>query len=90
MQIKKVDFLVSKVVSRSLRLLSADQLVGIIPSSSKNLPEPEGIDRFEIVGRKEFLHDDTQLDAYLSHILKWWRGKRNPEGVPLEYASRCS
>ena len=87
-----MDFLVSKVINYS-RLLPADQLLGIKPSlqrSSKHLPEPESVDRFEIVGRKGFLHDDIELDAYLSHILKWWRGKRKPEGVPLEHVSRCS
>ncbi|KAF8808059.1 hypothetical protein BYT27DRAFT_7166540 [Phlegmacium glaucopus] len=60
-----------------------------LPRSVQSLPEPNGIDRFEIVGRKEFLHDDLELDGYLSHIFKWWRGERKPEGVPLEHASRC-
>lgn len=85
--------MVSKGISHSQTIFPADQLVDIKPSlqrSSKALQEPEGTDLFEIVGRKEFLHDDIELDTYLTHIFKWWQGKRKPEGVPLEYSSRCS
>lgn len=53
-------------------------------------PEEKGIWRFKVIGTKNFLHDDEELDKYLDHVLEWWRGERRPEGVPLERAYRCS
>ncbi|KDR85679.1 hypothetical protein GALMADRAFT_234689 [Galerina marginata CBS 339.88] len=49
-----------------------------------------GIRRFKIIGTKNFSHNDEELDEYLTHVLKWWRGERKPEGVPLDRAHRCS
>lgn len=48
-----------------------------------------GIRRFKIIGTKTFLHDDLELDNYVTQVLKWWRGERRPEGVSLEHSYRC-
>ena len=87
-----MNFRVCKVNSHLQAFFQFIDLVGIqtLQEPSENLAKPNGIDRFEIVGRKEFFHNDIELDAHLSRILEWWRGKRKPEGVPLEHASRCS
>ncbi|KAI9058437.1 hypothetical protein FKP32DRAFT_1669281 [Trametes sanguinea] len=43
-----------------------------------------------IIGRKEFQLDNTTLDNYLSRVLAWWHGERQPEGVSEELTRRCT
>lgn len=33
--------------------------------------------------------DDLFLDEYLTDILKWWHGKRQPKGVEVSLSLRC-
>lgn len=29
------------------------------------------------------------MDKHVAHVLAWWRGARQPEGVPITKAYRC-
>lgn len=46
-------------------------------------------DDTQIIGRKQFLCDETFLDDYLSTALEWWHGRRSPRGVSVQNAYRC-
>ncbi|TRM65856.1 exonuclease V a 5' deoxyribonuclease-domain-containing protein [Schizophyllum amplum] len=50
---------------------------------------PSSPQSFEVVGTKEFAMDDAMLDVHVESILRWWRGDRAPQGVPIELARRC-
>lgn len=43
----------------------------------------------EIVGTKTFLMDAKELSDYISHEMKWWRGKREAQGVSVQEAFKC-
>lgn len=43
----------------------------------------------DIVGQKQFNHDDSMLDAHITRVLQWWHGDREPRGVDVEDSSRC-
>jgi exonuclease V len=59
-------------------------------STSTNEHEDEvAAEGSRILGRKEFVMDDTFLDRHLSSILAYWYGRRRPLGVPVEVSRRC-
>ncbi|KNZ76384.1 Defects in morphology protein 1 like protein [Termitomyces sp. J132] len=41
------------------------------------------------IGIKLFEYDEEMLNQHIAHVLKWWRGNRNPQGVSLEDSWRC-
>jgi exonuclease V len=41
------------------------------------------------LGSKYFDYDEKQLENYLKKTVKYWKGYRNPEGVPIEDAWKC-
>ncbi|CAG8650436.1 hypothetical protein RhiirA5_411755 [Rhizophagus irregularis] len=41
------------------------------------------------LGSKYFDYDENQLDNYLEKTVKYWKGDRKPEGVPIEDAWKC-
>ncbi|KAI0032150.1 hypothetical protein K488DRAFT_50527, partial [Vararia minispora EC-137] len=43
----------------------------------------------KIIGTREFSADDVELSSYLNHVLAWWRGKREAEGVSPGQTMRC-
>ncbi|OSD07150.1 hypothetical protein PYCCODRAFT_1402525 [Trametes coccinea BRFM310] len=43
-----------------------------------------------IIGTKEFQLDNSTLDSYLTRVLAWWHGERQPEGVSVELTRRCA
>jgi exonuclease V len=43
----------------------------------------------EDLGSKYFDYDETQLENYLNKTVKYWKGDRKPEGVPIEDAWKC-
>lgn len=59
------------------------------PDDTCEPEEEDGIRRFKIIGSKKFLYDPDTLEKHLAHVLQWWRGKRPPEGVPIDRAYRC-
>ncbi|EMC95657.1 hypothetical protein BAUCODRAFT_34426 [Baudoinia panamericana UAMH 10762] len=42
-----------------------------------------------LLGRRSFLYNASQLDAYVSDELRWWRGERETKGVEVEEAYKC-
>jgi len=42
-----------------------------------------------IIGRICFQHDDKALDDYVTSVLKWWHGERDPVGVSMQDVHRC-
>ncbi|KAI0826879.1 exonuclease V [Trametes gibbosa] len=42
-----------------------------------------------ILGTKEFSLDSAALDDYLTRVLSWWHGQREPEGVSVGLTRRC-
>ncbi|PPQ99942.1 hypothetical protein CVT26_009297 [Gymnopilus dilepis] len=59
-------------------------------SNAKKDVEDDGIRSFKIIGSKCFPHDDQVLDDHLNHVMQWWRGEREPEGVPIDRTYRCN
>lgn len=42
-----------------------------------------------VVGVKTFAYDAGILDAYIKHVMAWWKGERMPKGVDIEEAYKC-
>ncbi|KAI1334427.1 exonuclease V [Xylariaceae sp. FL0016] len=42
-----------------------------------------------IIGNNVFPNDPEALDGYMKRNLKWWRGERQADGVPIEEAYKC-
>ncbi|KIJ66183.1 hypothetical protein HYDPIDRAFT_128779 [Hydnomerulius pinastri MD-312] len=66
------------------------------PSSSRSRsptlePESEGEEHTtsDIIGTKEFLMNDGQLDTHLANVLEWWLGTRPARGVEVAQSNRC-
>ncbi|RDB28371.1 Exonuclease V [Hypsizygus marmoreus] len=47
------------------------------------------VDAMTIIGTKEFNYDEVLLQDHVNHVLKWWRGDREPQGVSLAQSRRC-
>ena len=43
----------------------------------------------ELISVQNFFVDQETLDMYLNDDLQWWKGEREPRGVPLEEANKC-
>ncbi|KAL2760348.1 hypothetical protein ACRALDRAFT_1091053 [Sodiomyces alcalophilus JCM 7366] len=43
-----------------------------------------------LIDTRIFPMDDRALDIYLEHTMGWWQGKREPRGVSIEDAWKCS
>ena len=43
-----------------------------------------------VLGARSFIHDEKQLDAYVSDGMRWWRGEREARGVEIEEAFKCA
>ena len=41
------------------------------------------------LGSLYFEYDENQIEDYLKKSAEYWKGDRNPEGVPIEEAGRC-
>lgn len=64
------------------------------PDSGLAKPEPvengdNSIDTFKTIGTKQFLYDDAMLQGHLDSVLEFWKGLRQPVGVPPNLARRC-
>ncbi|KAL8793062.1 MAG: hypothetical protein Q9195_004374 [Heterodermia aff. obscurata] len=44
----------------------------------------------EIQGEKNSLYDEDVLQKYIEDEMRWWKGKREAVGVPIEEAYKCS
>ncbi|KAL1676119.1 exonuclease V [Schizophyllum commune] len=55
-------------------------------AGNSGAPSPPSL---EVIGTKDFVMDDTVLDAHVESVFHWWRGDRAPQGVPVELARRC-
>lgn len=44
----------------------------------------------ELISTKEFPHDAVWMKERSADILAWWHGTRQPRGVPIEEATKCS
>ncbi|KAK3389627.1 exonuclease V [Podospora didyma] len=42
-----------------------------------------------IISSNTFYVEPATLDLYLKETMQWWRGEREPRGVPLEEAFKC-
>lgn len=42
-----------------------------------------------VVGNSTFQYDAEYLEEYLTAIMQFWRGEREPQGVEIEDANRC-
>ena len=42
------------------------------------------------IGTKPFLFSEETLNNYLADEMQWWRGEREPQGVCIEEAYKCS
>lgn len=42
-----------------------------------------------IIGHSTFTHSPSLLATHLEHVLGWWMGRRQPEGVTVEETRRC-
>jgi exonuclease V len=43
----------------------------------------------EVLGSSTLAMDESVLNVYLDHELKWWKGEREPQGVVIEEAYKC-
>ncbi|KAF8910084.1 exonuclease V a 5' deoxyribonuclease-domain-containing protein [Gymnopilus junonius] len=59
------------------------------PDLNQDASDGDGIHHFKIIGHKRFLFDAQVLDNHLTHVMKWWRGQREPEGVAIDRTYRC-
>lgn len=64
-----------------------EPLVDLEPSHV--LPSERNARLAPVVGTSRFEYDPVMLDSYLEHVLKFWRGEREPVGVDIEDANRC-
>ncbi|KAH6917068.1 exonuclease V a 5' deoxyribonuclease-domain-containing protein [Coprinopsis sp. MPI-PUGE-AT-0042] len=55
-----------------------------IAASSDN-----SVTTFKTIGTKQFLYDDAMLQGHLDSVLEFWKGLRQPVGVPPNLARRC-
>jgi exonuclease V len=46
-------------------------------------------DSFHIIGTKELVVDELELNEYIAGAFEWWHGRRQARGVPLELSRRC-
>ncbi|KAF9270681.1 hypothetical protein L218DRAFT_50776 [Marasmius fiardii PR-910] len=58
--------------------------------SIKESSATEGETDASIIGTKEFIYSASLLDNHLRDVMSWWEGYREPRGVSLEQAWRCS
>jgi len=35
------------------------------------------------------MYNEDAMHKHVAHVLKWWKGERHPEGVPVTRAHRC-
>lgn len=42
-----------------------------------------------IIGTKTFLMNDVDLTDYLNYGMQWWKGEREPQGVPANEVYKC-
>ena len=62
-------------------IASTPSLPSHVPRSESNLAP--------VVGSSTFQYDAEYLDEYLTAIMQFWRGEREPQGVEIEDANRC-
>ncbi|KAL0581077.1 hypothetical protein V5O48_000971 [Marasmius crinis-equi] len=58
-------------------------------SSHSDTSDTDDLDA-NIIGTKEFMYSASFLNKHLADVLDWWEGYREPRGVSLEHAWRCS
>ncbi|KAG7088602.1 hypothetical protein E1B28_012576 [Marasmius oreades] len=83
----------NRITSRTEGEISRDQRhkdqasgVHAIGKSSDTKDETDA----NIIGTKDFLYSASFLDNHIRDVMRWWEGYREPRGVSLEQAWRCS
>jgi exonuclease V len=74
------------ITSEDLAPPTADGALAI-PELAAN--DDNSIGTFKTIGTKQFLYDDTMLQRHLDSVLEFWKGVRQPVGVPPNLARRC-
>ncbi|KAF7981088.1 hypothetical protein HWV62_34783 [Athelia sp. TMB] len=71
------------VLQQSLvdRLGAKEETLDAVDNTSDSSSDFKNSGELMIIGTKDFKMDDIFLDAYLTDILQWWHGKRQPKGV---------
>lgn len=69
---------------------SPETLKSPLPQSQLEPEEDEDGTSGAIIGRLTFPHDPKALAEHLAWALGYWRGEREPQGVPLEHTRRCA
>ncbi|KAH6856141.1 exonuclease V a 5' deoxyribonuclease-domain-containing protein [Chaetomium sp. MPI-CAGE-AT-0009] len=55
-------------------------------AANPNGPEPES---GSVICTHTFFVEPETLDMYLAETMRWWKGEREPRGVPLDEAFKC-